>query len=45
VTPDHDRRGVVLGPAAGTRYIEHARQLYLCGHKLETTQALAALPV
>jgi hypothetical protein len=32
---------VVLGPAAGTRYIEHARQLYLCSHKLETSQALA----
>lgn len=34
---------VVLGPAFGTRYVEHARQLYLCGHKLETTQALADL--
>ncbi|MGW5383975.1 helix-turn-helix domain-containing protein [Nocardia sp. NPDC003963] len=35
--------GVVLGAAAGTRYIEHARQLYLCGHKLETDQALTEL--
>lgn len=35
--------GVVLGAAEGARYIEHVRQLYLCGRRLESSQVLTTL--
>lgn len=34
---------IVLGAAEGARYLEHVRQVYLCGRRLETSQALTAL--
>ncbi|WP_194838623.1 XRE family transcriptional regulator [Nocardia sp. XZ_19_369] len=37
--------GVVLGQVAGTRYIDHVRQLYAAGRRVETrTQLQALLP-
>ncbi|WP_216892585.1 helix-turn-helix domain-containing protein [Nocardia alni] len=34
---------IVLGTREASRYIEHGRQLYLCGRRLETNQALTTL--
>ncbi|MCX4095684.1 M20 family metallopeptidase [Nocardia sp. alder85J] len=35
--------GIVLDAAAGARYLEHARQLYLAGRRADTVPALTAL--
>jgi hypothetical protein len=37
--------GVVLGPAAAVRLVDHGRQAYAAARRIETAAAIDALPV
>lgn len=37
--------GILLGPKAAERLIDHARQCYAAAKRVETVQAIRALPV